>query len=121
MVGKKIMILAETLQFESGVSTNVFKALNSRARKIVSDSQLTFLANRLGTLGISMNCRLSPPKGPILMDIAMTKSLTVTQLHRLNCTRLNFLYLYWTAEDHGDTSGLRGPSLRVIGSSLRVS
>ena len=73
--GQKIKITAENLQFESGISGNIFQTSNKRARKFITASLLTLVANQLEEFGITLWIKMEVPKGPTLMDIALTTML----------------------------------------------
>lgn len=99
LVGSKYRIMAENLQFESGISGNIFKPNNKRARKLITDSLLTLIANQLEAFGITMWINMKVPNGPTLMDIALTTGMSDDQLLILNNARLHYKFLYW----HQDT------------------
>ena len=93
-VGRKIKIMFEQLQFESGLSQNIFQASKTRARQIVSESVLTYLANQLAPLGISIYIDAVLPKGPTLMDKVLDSTMEMVQIQIINKVRLHMHYLY---------------------------
>ena len=108
-VGTKYKILAENLQFESGISSNIFKPSNNKARRLVTDSLLTLIVNQLKAFGITMWISMKVPKGPTLMDVALKTGMSDEQLLRLNNARLHYKYLYW----HQDTTYNNWPRRQV--------
>ena len=97
-VGKKLMITTENLQFESGISSNIFCTSNKRARKYITESLLTLVANQLEEFGITLWITMKVQKVPTLMDVALNTMLPDEQLLRLNNSRIYFKFLYWTSD-----------------------
>ena len=77
LVGKKIKIMDEYHQFESGLSSNIFQSINNRASKFITPSILTYLADKLHDFGDSIYFKMNLPKGLILMDVAVRTGITV--------------------------------------------
>ena len=89
LVGRKLHILAENQQFESGLSGNIFTCNQSRARKYITSTWLTHISEKLVSFGISMTFTMVSPTYPTIMDVGMTKNLNNFQLRCLNNTRLH--------------------------------
>ena len=94
--------MLEQLQFESGLSQNIFQASNTKARMLVSDSILIYLTNQLATLGISLHIDISLPKGPTLMDKVIDSNLSPDQMRTINKLRLEQKFLYWEPDHTGE-------------------
>ena len=86
----------------------MFQAKNTRARKWITDSILKFLANQLAEFGVSIWFRLDVPKGPTLMDVAASSSLSLNQLQQLNRERIHYKYMYWEED-----SELKWPQRKI--------
>lgn len=89
LVGKKTRILAETQQFESGVSTNIYKCSNVKARSYIAQSWLTSVSEALQDFGISMEIQMYLPEAPTIMDQALATNLNKSQLQKINKVRLH--------------------------------
>lgn len=100
-VGKKIRIMIEQHQFESGMSHNISQVSKSKSRQIIAPLILTYLGNQLGDLGISLNIDLELFKGPTLMDTLIDSSFTIEQFQRINEVRLQKRFIYWYPEPEG--------------------
>lgn len=95
LVGKKIRILAETKKLESGLSSNIFKCGQIKARSYITTTWLTQLSDSLLPFVISMVIQMLLPESPTIMDIAIETHLSISQLQSLNRTRLYKIMMYF--------------------------
>lgn len=89
LVDRKIRILAETQQLESGLSSNIFRCGHMKARKKITKTWLTALSEELFPFGITIAIQMSLPESPTIMDIAITTHFTTAQLQSINRARLH--------------------------------
>ena len=89
LVGKKTRILAEKQQFESGLSSNIFRCGNTKVRGYITQTWLTDISEEIHSFGISREIQMLLPESPTIMDVAITTHLSITQLQSLNRARLH--------------------------------
>ena len=103
LVGKKLQILAENQQFESGLSTNIFRCDNQKARRYITKTWFSHLCDGLAALGISMYFKMLFPSSPTIMDVAMDFKLSDDQLMVLNNARIHKRLMHFGPQESYST------------------
>ena len=74
----------EQLQFESGLSHNIFQSRINKSRQLLSASILSFIAKQVVTMKIFINIESVLLKGTTLMDVSIQTSFPIENLQRIH-------------------------------------